>query len=201
MKRRLIIFGGKTAVEILAVAEEVHGSDFDRIECCYFSPEATFEAQGSALRLVAGEDACYIIGVIEWSLRNRIEHFAAQFQLRPFSIVHPSAYVASSAIIGAGCFLAPQCVVAVNATVGDHCLVHFHSSIGHHAVMGRHCAILPGARISGEVRLGDGVLVGSNAFVFQKTNIGDRVQIDALTYVKEDLPANRTVSVRRGVSG
>ncbi len=73
--------------------------------------------------------------------------------------------------------------------IGEHSIVHIHSSIGHHAKIGRHCIILPGARISGNVELKNGVLIGSNSFVARQKTIGEYSQVDAMTYVDKDLPS------------
>ena len=47
--------------------------------------------------------------------------------------------------------------------------------------------ILPGARISGNVNIGERSLIGANAFIFQNTNIGNDCVIDAMTYVDRNI--------------
>ncbi|MDB4545391.1 acyltransferase, partial [bacterium] len=86
---------------------------------------------------------------------------------------------------------------SANARIGNHSIIHIHSSIGHDSQIGEYCAILPGARISGDVVLEDHVLIGSNSFVFQGTQVGRNARIDALTYVRDDIPEKSTLSCRR----
>ena len=98
--------------------------------------------------------------------------------------------------MGAGCFLGPLATVSVDAIIGDHTILHIHCSIGHDSILGRHCSILPGARVSGDVTLGEGVLIGSNAFIFQGSRVGDHTHVDALTYVRGEIQDRQIVSVR-----
>lgn len=180
-----------------AVAREVYHDVFCNIVKCYvdvldltFKPDTDIVLDGSS-------EIYYAIGVLDLELKLRLEQMSNSRGYRPWTLIHPTAYIADSATIGQGCFIAPHVAIAIDAVIGDHSIVHFHSSIGHGARLGRHCAVLPGARVSGRAQLGDGVLVGSNAFVYQGTQVGEGAKIDALTYVKDELPAGAVVSVRR----
>ncbi|MBX3423915.1 MAG: hypothetical protein KF752_20345 [Pirellulaceae bacterium] len=200
MRKNIIIFGDRTAAEMLAVAQEVCRDQFRQVETCFVNPENVhFDPQCKLLQEPASE-VDYLIGVLDLNLKLRIEQVCQSRGYRPWTLIHPSAYVAASAKIGPGCFIAPHAAIGIEADIGEHTIVHFHASIGHGARLGRHCAILPGARISGRVHLEDGVLVGSNAFIYQGTTVGAQAQIDALTYVKDDLAPRRVVSVRRGAN-
>ncbi len=198
MRRNLVIFGDRTAAEMLAVAEEICHDQFDQIGTCYVEPNE--EKIGRHCRLLDDDKAevAFMIGVLDLPLKLRIQQHCQARGYRPWTLIHPSAYVAKSAQIGPGCFIAPHAAIGIGAVIEDHTIVHFHASIGHGSHLGRHCAVLPGARISGRVRLEDGVLVGSNAFIFQGVSVGAHAQIDALTYVREDVVERRVVSVRRG---
>jgi UDP-3-O-[3-hydroxymyristoyl] glucosamine N-acyltransferase len=179
------------------VAVEVYSEEFSRIDQFFVNPnDKQLDSIEPIIDLVA-EQVYYCIGVLDVQLRLQIQRASEKKGFQPWSIIHPSAYITATAKIGVGCFVAPLAAIGLDAVIGDHSLVHFHASIGHNAVLGRHCAVLPGARISGHVECQDGVMVGSNAFIFQGTKIGSNVKVDALTYVRRDVPANQTVSMRR----
>ncbi len=197
MTKQLIIFGDQTAAEMEAVANEVYSSHFSHIMKCYVNAVDLTLVPDSEIPDDPTLETHYSIGVLDLNLRLRIEQMCESKAYQPCTLIHPSAYVASTARIGKGCFIAPHVAIGIDANLGDHSIVHFHSSIGHGARIGRHCAILPGARISGRVTLENGVLIGSNAFIFQGTKIGEGAKIDALTYVKDEVPARRVISVRR----
>ncbi len=195
MSRLLIVFGDKTADEILPIAQDQYSDQFAEITKVYFDDSTPDNPEFRSL-LKPNNQIHFIIGVVDVQLRMRIEQFCHEQKFIPFSVIHRSAEIAASAKVGKGCFIAQQVVVSVNAVIGDFSIVHIHSSIGHDCVLGRHCSILPGARVSGEVTLGDGVLLGSNSVVFQQINVGNFCQIDALTYVRNDVPDGQLVSSR-----
>ena len=195
MSKLLIIFGDNTADEIHAVARQFHTEQFDQITKLYYSTYLDLDEKAQKYQQ-AFTEVFFCIGVVENALRKQIKKIALNNKFIPFTIIHPTATVADSADIGAGCFVAPQAIISIRAVVGDYSIIHFHSSVGHDATLGENVTTLPGARISGEVILGDDVLIGSNAFVFQGVSIGDRTQVDALTYVKHDVPDDMLVSCR-----
>jgi len=191
----LIVFGDKTANEVLEAAKLAYSQDFHSIERLYFE-EPTFTDLYLPTLLKNRPEIFYIIGVADVRVKQQIQKRCLEVGWKPFTVVHPSAVVSPSARLGAGVFVGPLAVVSSNSIVGDHCIIHLHSSIGHDASIGGFCAILPGARISGAVEIGDRVLIGSNAFVNAGVRIGNDCQVDALTYVSRDLEAWQILSVR-----
>jgi sugar O-acyltransferase (sialic acid O-acetyltransferase NeuD family) len=195
MKRTLIVFGSETAEEIVCAARESYAEEFDSIKKFRF--DDSLDRDVDFLATIKDATFCkFIVGITDVRLKPKVVEFAESKGMKPVSIIHSTAYVAPSATIGEGTFVAPQAVVSVNAKVGAHSIIHIHSSIGHDSSISQFCAVLPGARISGNVTLEDGVVIGSGSFVFQGVRIGRRAQVDALTYVRQDLIANRTISCR-----
>jgi len=197
MSRALIIFGDKTANEILAIAQLQHENAYDSVTRYYFDPQANHTRPFQSL-LDSHDQVDFNIGVIDVTLRSRIREQAMDAGMQPISVIHPTAVIAQTACVGAGCFIGPYAVISEDAAINGHSIIHIHASIGHNSRLGQDCVILPGARISGEVSLGNRVLVGSNAFIYQNIAIGDDVQIDALTYVRHSVQPGMLVSTRLG---
>ena len=193
MKKTLVILGGDTASEILTVAQQYYADQFDRIQKHYIDDDSE---KALSLLKATSDKVFYCMGIVDSKVTTEAILVAKKLGMIPFTIIHPSAYIADSATIGDGSFIAPQAVISIHAEIGDHSIVHFHCSIGHHAKLGNEVKILPGARISGGVTIEDGVLIGSNAFVLQNVKIGSRSKIDALTYVRQDLECDTLVSGR-----
>lgn len=194
--RALIIFGQKTAAEVLSTAKLGFQEKFDTIQTFAFNEDLLKNEEFNSV-LNTFNSIFFIAAVIDFQIKPKIIELAKSLDLKPYSIIHPTAFIDESAVIGEGVFVGPQAVVSVNAQIGDHTFIHIHGSIGHDSRIGRCCAILPGARISGDVIVQDSVLIGSNAFIYQGACVGRNVRIDALTYVKDDVPDNKTVSSRR----
>lgn len=193
--RALIIFGHKTASEVLSAAKLGYQENFDSIRTFVYQEDLSKNDEFTSI-LNSFHDIFFIAAIIDFKLKPDVVEFAKTLNLKPFSIIHPTAFIDESARIGEGVFVGPQSVISANASIGNHSVIHIHSSIGHDARIGDYCAILPGARISGDVIVQDSALIGSNSFVYQGTCVGRNARVDALTYVKEDVLENKTISCR-----
>lgn len=195
MTRSLVVLGNQTGDEIVSAAHEACADQFETIRKFIFTDQIQDNEEFSEF-VAASSEISFIVGMINIRLKPKAVAFAESMKFTPHSVIHPTAYVAPSAIIGEGTFIAPQAVVSVNAKIGAHSIIHIHSSIGHHCQIGDYCAVLPGARISGNAMVEDFVMIGSGAFIFQGIRVGYRSQIDALTYVRNNVQEKRTVSCR-----
>ena len=52
------------------------------------------------------------------------------------SVVHPTAVVSSTTVLGEGCVLAPFVYVGPHAAVGNNVIVNVHSCVGHDTTLG-----------------------------------------------------------------
>ena len=82
-------------------------------------------------------------------------------------LIHPSATVASSALIGMGTVIMAGATVQARASIGQHCIVNTNASVDHDCVLGDFVHIAPGAHLCGSVRVGEGTLVGTGVAVAQ----------------------------------
>ena len=191
----LVVLGERTATEIVETAHLAHGSEFGSIERLYF--DATTFATEDVPRLAAsGTEVYYHVGIAGDDLKIRVVQACESVGWQAFSIIHPTAVISPTATLSPGVFIAPLAIVSSHAVVARHSIIHLHASVGHDAHIGQYTAILPGARISGNVQIGERVLIGSNAFVAAGKSIGDDCRVDALSYVNQDLPANHILSLR-----
>ncbi len=195
MQNHLVVFGDKTANEVVETARIAYGDRYASVERVYYI-KSTFRHEVLPRYASRSGTIHYIIGIADIELKQEIADRMLQTEWIPQSVIHPTACIAPSASLGAGVFVGPLAVLSTHARVGDHCIIHLHSSVGHDAVIGDYCAILPGARISGNVRVGARSLIGSNAFINAGVHVGDDCQVDALTYVSRDLESKQLLSVR-----
>lgn len=167
----LLLYPGREVIHVIGPGEEAaHLERYVRLPALDSDPEAGF-----------------ILSMTRRSLRLECLRVAIEKGLQPETLVHPQAWVAPSARLGAGSFLAPGARISTGARLGSHALVNLNATIGHETSSGTHLVVNPGAAISGEVTFGDHVLVGANAFIRQGLRIGDGCRIDALAHVAVDL--------------
>ncbi len=113
-----------------------------------------------------------------------------------FTLIHPTAYLASNCTIGEGTIICPNTIVNSNTDIGDASLINVFSSIGHHSRVGKFTVLSPFCSLSGYSKIGDSCFLGSRATLFPKISIGSNCTIDSHTYVKSNVESYTMVSLR-----
>lgn len=88
------------------------------------------------------------------------------------SIIHPTAYVASSASIGIGAIIAPNASITADTTLGSHVIVNVNASISHDCFVGTGVSISPGCHIAGWCRIANGTFLGTGVTAIPHVTIG-----------------------------
>jgi sugar O-acyltransferase (sialic acid O-acetyltransferase NeuD family) len=114
--------------------------------------------------------------------------------LRPLTSVHERAWVADSAILGAGCQILAMAAIAEEARLGRHCIVNTKASVDHECRLGDGVHVMPGATLAGCVTVGDFATIGSNATVLPRLTIGSGAMIGAGAVVTRDVPSGALVT-------
>ena len=104
------------------------------------------------------------------------------------ALVHPRAYVADSAYVGAGSMVMAGAVVDVRATVGEVAVLWPGVCVNHDTSIGANCFLSPNATLCGFVHL------GANSFVGAGAAIADRSEVPPSSFIKMlgRYPADRT---------
>ena len=191
----LVVLGQRTAIEIMEAVEPTARTQFSSVERLVYDREQFIRHDAPRLN-GSGCEVFYHVGIATEELKGQVVDACEVAGWHAFTVVHPTAVISPSARLEPGVFVGPLAVVSSHASVGAHSIVHIHASIGHDATVGRLAAILPGARISGNVTLGERVLVGSNAFIAPGKTIGSGCRIDALSYISQDIPPDHICSPR-----
>jgi sugar O-acyltransferase (sialic acid O-acetyltransferase NeuD family) len=113
--------------------------------------------------------------------------------LEPWSPIHPSATVASSAMIGQGTQIVAGVIVNPHAKIGHNVILNTGCTVDHDNVIGDHAFIAPGANLGGDVTVGEGAFVGIGASVLPGVTIGPGATVGGGAVVIEDVPADATV--------
>jgi sugar O-acyltransferase (sialic acid O-acetyltransferase NeuD family) len=92
-------------------------------------------------------------------------------QTKYFTFIHPTALVLDNVEIGEGSFIGAYSILTTNIKIGKHALLNRSSQIGHDCIVGDYFSAMPGAIISGNVRIYDCVYMGTNASIKEKITI------------------------------
>lgn len=134
---------------------------------------------------------------IDRQWRIRLERHVAEAQNQGIvnwtTLVHPSAHVSPSALLGVGVFVGPLVTVASDAEIGEFTRIGRSSSIGHHVTVGSYNHIGPAVVIPGNVILGRGVTVGPAATFLNGKRIGENALVGVGSVVTRDVSSGSQV--------
>ncbi len=108
-------------------------------------------------------------------------------------ILHPSAIVSASAVIGPGVFIGPAAVVNAEANIDTGAIINSGAVVEHHNRIGASAHIGPGAVLCGNVTVGARTLIGAGAVVIPGITIGEDAVIGAGAVVIRDVAAKAKV--------
>ena len=185
-----IIGAASTALEIREVIE-ADKKDYDCIVnvienggTCRYS---FVEDSGLTEHLKKSKIKSYIIGFTNQILRAKYRALMEDNGASPVNIIHSTAIISRSAVIGTGNYIAAYAVISSEAEIGNHNIVNLSVTLGHNIKIGDNNIFNPGAKISGCVKIGDRCLFGANSFVYQGLKVCSDCMIDAMTHLNQDL--------------
>lgn len=108
-------------------------------------------------------------------------------------LVHPNAYVATSATLAAGCQVLPGATVGVNVSLGRGVLVNSAAVVEHDVRLADAVVIDPGAVLAGRVTVDAESEVGSGAVLRPDIRVGGGAVVGAGAVVISDVAPGSTV--------
>ena len=108
-------------------------------------------------------------------------------------IIHPSAAIASSAVIKPGTWIHPNVCVSSMTSIGFCCGINRGASIGHHNLIKDFSRINPGAHLGGSCTVGPGATIGIGAICLEKMKIGPHAFVGGGSVVTKDVLPDSTV--------
>lgn len=125
--------------------------------------------------------------------RVDIHDFLAAQNLKPLTIIHPTAFVAHNTNISASCQVLAGASVCVDASLGIQTIVNTNASIDHECQIGKGVHIAPGVTLGGCVEVGDFSMIAIGATVLPNIKIGTNSIVGAGSVVTKDIPDNVVV--------
>jgi sugar O-acyltransferase (sialic acid O-acetyltransferase NeuD family) len=89
-----------------------------------------------------------------------------------FTWVHPTALIMDDNIkIGEGSFIGAYSILTTNIKIGKYSILNRGNHIGHDCEIGDYFSAMPGAIVSGNVKIYDCVYMGNNSSIREKLSI------------------------------
>jgi acetyltransferase EpsM len=127
-------------------------------------------------------------GIGNVAVRIKVFETLAQAGFACPAVVHPAAWVESSASLAAGVQVFPHAYVGSEVRVGYGTIVNTGAIVSHECVLGECVNISPGAILAGRVQVGDRALVGMGVTVNLQVQIGAGARVGNSATVKTDVP-------------
>ena len=169
--KRLIIIGAGGHGKVIADNAVKNGYT----QIAFLDDRATGDCMGfpivgksDAIETLKDNNTCFVIGIGDNAIRKQIvESFDAEWG----TIVHPSAQIASTAVIGAGTVVMAGAVINAGAVVGEHCIINTGAVVEHDNYIEDYVHISPKAVLGGTVYVGQQTHIGIGATVINNINI------------------------------
>lgn len=134
--------------------------------------------------------SCKAVCAVGSTKRKHFIQRAATSGLEFVTIIHPTAQVSDTNMLGIGTIISPGAIIAASTRLGCHVIVNRGSLIGHHAEIGDYVTISPGANIAGKTKIGDLCYIGMGAVILDGISIGNNSVVGAGSVVTKDVPAS-----------
>ncbi len=127
--------------------------------------------------------------------RSRLSHAAllVEHGFELVTAIHPTAYIAPSAMIGKNVVIAPGAMINTEARICDSVIVNTGAVVEHDCQIDDGAHIGPAAAIAGRSRVGQGSMVGLGSRIIQCIQIGRFVTVGAGAVVIDDVEDHLTV--------
>jgi sugar O-acyltransferase (sialic acid O-acetyltransferase NeuD family) len=106
---------------------------------------------------------------------EQLEAHGARF----LSLIHPTAIIADSALIGTGTVICPYAIVSDAVLLGRFVLVNYHASLGHDARADDFSVLSPYAALGGAASLGSEAFLGLHSSVGPGRVVGAKSKVSA----------------------
>ena len=107
--------------------------------------------------------------------------------LKPVSIIHPTATLASGVPVNEGTVIVPGAIINSSATVGRFCILNTKSSLDHDSVLKDFASLAPNATIGGSCTIGECSAICIGATLTHDIKIGEHSVIGAGSVVLKNI--------------
>lgn len=196
--KSLVVLGGGTHCPVVIEAAELAGFRVHGV----LDPALRPGNRIAAIPVLGGDswldeeqaaDFVYHIGLTEPRLRHRLRLLLEERSLPAVSVIHPSAVIARSARIEAGCYLGPGSIVNPGAILEQGVVLNSRALIEHDCIVSSDSHVAPSATLAGGVQCGARVFVGAGSIILPNLRIGEGAVIGAGAVVLDTVSKGTTV--------
>jgi sugar O-acyltransferase (sialic acid O-acetyltransferase NeuD family) len=121
----------------------------------------------------------FVLAIGSMDHRRRVVESIVERGGRFVTMIHPLAFVASTAQLGEGVVIYPYAVVSNEAELQDYAKLNYYASVGHNSRVGKYCLLAPYATVNGFSVLEDEVFMSTHTTVAPVLHVGQRTKLSA----------------------
>ena len=139
-------------------------------------------------------DAYYICAIGASKIREKVikRILDINSSVKFATLIDPSVEMSDFSSIGVGSIICAHTILTVDVKIGRHVIINLDCTIGHDAILQDFSTLYPSVNISGNVKVGHGVELGTGTHVIQGKTISEKIIIGAGSVVIRDITAEGT---------
>jgi sugar O-acyltransferase (sialic acid O-acetyltransferase NeuD family) len=193
-ERIIIVGAGGFGREVLQWACDAWPSDASKIAGFLSADDDKLDGYDTGLPILGspatfeplpGDRFVLAIGIP--ATRRRVTEAMLARGAKFLTLIHPTAIVFASAIIGVGSVICPYAIVSDAVRVGRFAILNYHSSLAHDAAVGEFAVLSPYATLGGGARVDDDGFLALHASVAPGRTVGCRSQVSSNSAVMWDV--------------
>ncbi|WP_121643328.1 acetyltransferase [Bacillus vallismortis] len=150
------------------------------------------EAASEVRRLIP--DVLFLIAIGNNSIRKQQAERLGLKKEDFITLIHPSAIVSKSAVIGEGTVIMAGAIIQADARIGAHCIINTGAVAEHDNHISDFVHLSPRVTLSGVVAVQEGAHVGTGAAVIPQLTIGSWSIVGAGSAVIRSIPDGVTAA-------
>jgi sugar O-acyltransferase (sialic acid O-acetyltransferase NeuD family) len=204
----IILGSGAVAAEVCSYIRDINKTAIEKINVKGFIDDNPENFKINAIKYKFGQpylgtsdsyafndEDKYIFGFANIKSRLNFLNKDISKQMSFITIIHPTALIADTAIIGEGNIINPNCVIGPNATIGNNNILTSYSFISHDCHVGNN-NFFSTSGLSGNVTVGDNNFFGVRVTVIPEVIIGSNNLIQAGMTIDKNVSDYETVFYR-----
>lgn len=118
---------------------------------------------------------------------NHVREKLSNANWRFATLIHPSANISPTAVIGKGAVVFMGASVQAEASLGEHTIVNTNSSVDHDCVISDFVHIAPGVSLCGDVQIGERSLIGIGSNIIPQIRVCSDVVVGGGSTITKDI--------------
>lgn len=136
--------------------------------------ECDYKILGTIQDWVPSENEEFVLAIASPQTKEKLATMLKSKGARFARVIHPTSIVGDFCNIGDGLVVTPRAKISPNVTIGNFVTI-MGCGVGHDAEINDYCTLCGGVMVSGHVKLGERVYIGTNAVVSPNRKIGNDV--------------------------